>query len=69
MKYLVIDNNNDFSYKDKWQLFSNRQDAIAMFEELGGRDDWGMGFSEKIGMATMYQSGKVNVVFIPIEEQ
>lgn len=71
-QYLVVNNNKNglYSFADQYQVFENRADAIRHFVEIGGEEDsWGMGLSDKAGVAAIQKAGLIDLMFMPIEVQ
>lgn len=68
MQYLVINNskNGIYSVADQYSLFNDRDAAIEHFKTIGWTDDWGMGVSDKPGIASMLKCGLIDIMFIPI---
>jgi hypothetical protein len=72
MHYLVVNNNKNglYSFAEQYQIFEKREDAIRHFVEIGGEEEcWGMGLSEKVGVASIQKAGLIDVMFMPIEVQ
>ena len=72
MHYLVVNNNKNglYSFAEQYQVFENREDAVAHFVEIGGEEEvMGMGLSKKVGSASIQKSGLIDVMFMPIEVQ
>lgn len=72
MNYLVADNSTGWyqpmSYKDRYRLFSDKEKALEHAISLGFKDEMGLGISDKVGMASIYCCGDIDVSIIPIEE-
>jgi len=72
IQYLVVNNNKNglYSFDEQYQVFANRQDAIDHFVTIGGEENsWGMGLSDTVGIASIQQSGVIDLMFMPIEVQ
>lgn len=72
-KYLIIDETDFRSAKDKYRLFSDRDKAIDCLLKLGWKTGGLCGSMEiidKIGTLSMQQEGKdKKLTFVPIEEE
>ena len=72
--YLVLNNskNDHRPYAEKYRVFNNRDAAVNAFTEAGGdANNFGMGLSERVGIASIQKGGVKNLdlLFMPIEIQ
>jgi len=65
--YLVV-NNKHPNYADRWKIFKSREKAIQHAEKLGMEGNF-LGFSDKVGTASTYMAGDIEIYFIPLEVQ
>ena len=71
MIFLVVNNNKGsrfLSYEEKYKVFTNGVDAKEHALELGWEDPMGMGITSKIGHASMYKCGDVDVEIVCLQE-
>lgn len=70
MKYLVVDNSKGWhqpmSYKDQYRLFTDKVKALEYAITLGFEDVLGSGVKDKVGMASIYRSGDIDIAIVPI---
>lgn len=57
------------SYKDQYKLFLDKDKALEYAKTLGFEDELGLGVKDKVGMASIYRCGDIDVAIVPIEEE
>ena len=70
--YLVVNNNKNgiYSFKEQFQIFEKRKDAVDYFVTIGGEEDtFGITLSDTVGMASIQKCGLIDLMFLPIEIQ